>query len=126
MLAISGAVLAGCETLGLDNRPPEEIVAQRAQAWADALLEGNLKRAYKYTSPNYRKFATLGRYNARVEGTSRWDTAQVDRVECETEACTVTFYLEYDAPHMKVQIRRPREYRWVRVENRWWLYVPPK
>ncbi len=126
LLILCSVIVSGCSTLGLQG-PPEEVVAKRAQAWADALLAGNLEGAYKYTSPNYRQFATMGRYHARVEGTWRWEVADVSKVECEPEACTVTFDLQYDVKHLGLyDIRRPKEYRWVLVENRWWLYVPPK
>ena len=126
LLILCCITVSSCSILGLQGTP-EEIVAKRAQAWANALLRGDLKGAYDYTSPNYRQFATMGRYHARVEGTWRWEKADLRNVECEPEACTVTFNLQYDVKHLGLKdIRRPREYRWVLVDKRWWLYVPAK
>jgi hypothetical protein len=117
--------LPGCASLTPDNRPPEEIVAERAQGWADALLEGNLQGAYEFTSPSYRQFASVGRYNARIQGAARWTKADVDTVTCEPEVCTVRIWVEYSVPQLGVEARRPRDYRWVLSEGAWWLYVSP-
>jgi len=118
-------LLSGCAGLG-PERPPEEVVQKRAQAWADALLKGNLEGAYRYTSPTYRSYASAGAYHARVEGTSRWEVAEVRAVECPTEQlCKVTFMLEYPGYQGQGTIRRPRTYKWVRSEGRWWIYVAP-
>lgn len=126
LLAITASlVISGCASITPDNRSPEEIVAERAQAWADALLEGDLSGAYAFTSPSYRQFASVGRYNARIHGTSRWTSANVDSVTCEPEVCTVRIWVEYSVPQLGVEARRPRDYRWVQSEGAWWLYVSP-
>lgn len=119
------ALLSGCAGLGTD-RPAEEVVRERAQAWADELLEGDLEGAYRYTSPTYRSYASVGAYHARVQGTSRWDKAEVQTVECPTERlCEVTFVLEYPGVHGKGTVRRSRSYKWVESKGRWWIYVAP-
>lgn len=118
--------LAGCSSLLSDSRSPEEIVAQRAQAWADALLAGSLEGAYEYTSPGYRQFASVGWYNARIAGAGRWSAAEVESVECEPELCNVVIWVEYRVEHLDVDVRRPREYRWIYSDNNWWLYVSPQ
>lgn len=125
LLICCSVILSNCATLGLQGTP-EEIVTKRAQAWVDALLDGNLAKAYKYTSPNYRQYATVGRYNARVEGTGNWQKAKVTKVECEEFACKVVIQVEYPAQGMKIQIKRPREYKWVAVDRQWWLFVPAR
>lgn len=125
-LVLALAAAGGCVQLGLkEDLPPEEKVRIRAQAWLDALLTHDLHGAYELTSPNYRKFADAGRYNARVQGTSVWDRGEIDTVVCEEASCTVRIIVEYRAERMKVDIRRPREYKWVESEGEWWLYVPP-
>ena len=105
---------------------PEEAVRQRAQGWMDALLEKDVAGAYRYTSPNYRQFASAGRYNARVAGASNWDAGSLDAITCEQNVCTVIFIVEYEIKKMGIQSRRPMEYRWVEIEGEWWLYVPAK
>ena len=124
MLAMQ-LVLTGCAGLGQPSAP-EEIVRERASAWATALIDGDIKTAFSYTSPGYRMFSDWGRYHARVQGASSWKTATLREVICTTEtACEVTFILEYSVAKMGVDIRRPRTYTWVLSDGQWWLYVPP-
>ena len=126
LMAVLAALATGCATLGVDNRPPEEIVAERAQAWADALLKDDHEAAYAFTSPGYRQFATPDKYHARVAGTSRWTVAEVGDVSCEESACTVRMVVEYPGYRDTVDVRRSRQYRWVESEGQWWLYVTPR
>ena len=122
---VFAALLSGCAGLGTD-RPAEEVVRDRAQAWADALLEDDLEGAYRYTSPSYRSYASAGTYHARVQGTSRWDKAEVQTVECATERlCEVTLLLEYPGLRGEGTVRRSRSYKWVESQGRWWIYVAP-
>lgn len=120
------ALLFGCAGLGVDNRPAEQIVAERAQAWADALLADDHESAYAFTSPGYRQFASADKYHARVAGTARWETAEIGRVTCEESACDVRVVVEYPGYKGTVDVRRPRDYRWVLSEGQWWLYVTPR
>jgi len=122
-LGLARAVLlSGCAGLGTD-RPAEEVVRERAQAWADALLDDDLKAAYQYTSPGYRSYATAGTYHARVAGAGRWKKAEVRQVTCVEKACEVTFTLEYRSPKAGADVRRLRQYRWINLKGQWWLYV---
>lgn len=108
------------------NLPPEEAVGLRAQAWADALLAGDLEGAYELTSPNYRQVASIGQYHARVQGTGVWDKADVSSVSCEEQVCTVKLSVEYSSRSRDMTIQRPREYKWVKGGGQWWLYVSAK
>lgn len=126
LLALLVVVSSGCASGGFGNKTPEEVVAARAQAWVDALLANDHKRAYEYTSPNYRRFASAGRYYSRVAGISQWNSAVVDSVTCEADACTVMFWIEYEVPMQKLTVKRPREYRWTLIDGQWWLFVPPR
>lgn len=127
IILVTAVLLTGCVSGGLGGGgTPEQIVAKRAQSWVDALMKGDLEKAYSYTSPNYRKFSTAKLYHARVAGISGWDSAVVDSVTCEIERCTVVFMVEYEVAMQKLNIRRPREYRWTLIDDAWWLYVPPR
>jgi len=123
-------LLSGLLLLGGCSSPatPEEQVAKRAQEWADALLAKDLNTAYTYTSPSYRQSATPGIYHARIAGAGSWTGAEVTEVVCEQpEVCEVTIKIEYTAGHMgAVTIGRPIDWRWLKSDGQWWLYVPPK
>lgn len=121
---VAGFLMSGCAGLG-QEKTAEEQVRERAQAWADALLDNDLEGAYAYTSPNYRDFATVGAYHARIVGAGRWRTAEVTNVECSEDVCDVRLTLEYYARQVNVEVRRPRSYKWVKTDGQWWLYVAP-
>ncbi|MBK1672614.1 hypothetical protein CKO35_04735 [Ectothiorhodospira shaposhnikovii] len=102
----------------------EERVAQRAQERRDALLAGDLEKAYSYLTPGYRANNSLPRYRARFGGAVSWKDASVRSVTCQEEdACTVTVMLTYRVamPRMDAyENQRPMEERWVRVDGDWW------
>jgi hypothetical protein len=119
------AVLTACtEQHSSSPEQTESIVRERAQAWADALIDGDLEGAYVFTSPNYRQIATSGGYHARVAGAAGWDTAKVDQIQCSEIVCKVKFIVEYRVEHMNVDVRRPLDYKWIEFEGEWYLYVP--
>jgi hypothetical protein len=118
-------VLSACsERQSSSPEQVEGVVRERAQAWADALIAGDLEGAYALTSPNYRQIATSGAYHARVAGSAGWDKAQVDEIQCSDIVCKVKYLVEYRVDHMKVDVRRPLDYKWVEFEGEWYLYVP--
>jgi hypothetical protein len=127
-LLLAVLITGGCGDPGAgqsaDSR--EAIVRERAQAWADALLAGDLDVAFSYTSPVYRQFSRPGAYHARVGGAGNWRAAEVEQVTCSEEYCTVIVMIDYYIPQMDIENTRPLEYRWVEHEGQWWLYVPAK
>ena len=125
MVSSLAALLSGCAGLGTDNRPADVVVSERAEAWVQALLAGDYRAAYEYTTPGYRQFSSAGSYHARVAGTALWKTAEVDSVICEETLCNVRFIVEYPGYRNSGDVRRPRDYRWIQSEGRWWLYVAP-
>lgn len=124
---------AGCANLS-ENRdlPDDERVRIRAQAWADALMAGDVETAYSFTSPNYRQYASARRYNAEVAGSSWWTSIVVKSVTCSEDVCDVRFIVNYTISAAiagnanGVSNRRPLDYQWVAQDGRWWLYVPVK
>jgi hypothetical protein len=88
------------------------------------LLGKDLDGAYAFTSPVYREFAKPGHYHARIAGAGNWTSAEVEKVECQEDYCQVRMIVEYEIKHMKVHNRRPLDYRWIEVDDQWWLYVP--
>jgi hypothetical protein len=128
VLAMTMLVLAsGCGDFGgKPHLPPDEAVKARAEAWADALLAGDLQGAWAYTSPNFRQFSSAKDYSRFVLGSGRWTSAVVDTVHCADDVCEVTIIIEYDIKRMKMTNRRPLDYKWVLVDGDWWLHVPSK
>jgi len=126
-LIVAVLLAIGCANSGVKgDLPPEEAVKLRAQAWADALLAGDLQKAWEFTSPNYRQFSSSKDYSRFVLGSGRWKSAVVDSVECAEEVCDVTVTIEYEIKVMKINNRRPLDYKWVLVDGEWWLHVSAK
>lgn len=124
ILSLGLALSVACANLGAKlHSAPEEAVKQRAQAWANALLAGNLDEAWAYTSPHYRKFSSSKDYSRFVLGSGRWTSAVVDSVNCSDDVCNVMLIVNYEIKQMKMKNQRPLEYKWVRVDGEWWLHV---
>lgn len=123
-LILCMGLFVGCAgTADMSHLPPEEQVSLRAQAWADALMAGEINEAYSFTSPVYRKTSTVGRYFSRVAGVGNWVSMNVDSVSCRDEVCDVRFLLKYKQTRMKTVNTRPMNYRWVNSDGQWWLYI---
>jgi hypothetical protein len=130
-LAVAGIVIAaaGCAELGLrSNLSPEGVVRERAQAWADNLMAGNVEGAWALTSPSYRQFSTWQQYFTVVQGSGRWKSAKVDSVKCveAEDVCDVRILIDYEVKSMHMTNQRDLEYKWVKVDGDWWLHVPAK
>mgnify|MGYP001821925323 CR=1 FL=1 len=96
---ILAASVMGCaEESSPPNPTPEELVRERAQAWADALLAKDLEAAYQFTSPNYRQFSAVGKYHARVAGAGNWREADVTEVDCSEQTLSLIHISEPTRP----------------------------
>ena len=126
-LAVFVTIVAGCADIGMkSDLAPQEVVKSRAQAWADALLAGDLDKAWAFTSPSYRQFSSAKEYSPHVQGSGRWTSAKVDSVQCTEDVCDVSVMVEYHIQTLKMSNRRPLDYKWVLVDGEWWLHVPAK
>lgn len=126
-MAVIVALAVGCAEFGAKSSvPPEEAVKLRAQAWADALLAGDLQGAWAYTSPHYREFSSSKDYSRFVLGSGRWTSATVNSVQCTEDVCDVVIVIEYEIKLMKMTNQRPLNYKWVLVDGEWWLHVSAK
>ena len=123
---IAAMVLAsGCAIF--DNRPPEQVVADRAQERVNLLMRGDFEKAYRYATPGYRATNTVDQYAADFGGVSMWLEAEVGEVNCplleEVLVCDVVTLISYNPPRMGyVQTTQVPE-RWIKVENGWYLVV---
>jgi len=127
VLVLVAVLAVGCSDSGAKRqKPPEEAVKVRAQAWADDLLKGDLQGAWAYTSPHFRQFSSSKDDSRFVLGSGRWTSAVVDNVQCAEEVCDVRIVIEYEIKQIKSTNRRPLDYKWVLVDGEWWLHVPAK
>ena len=95
----------------------EEIVAQRSQQRWDALVAGDVSKAYGYFSPATRQTMTLLGYASSVR-VGFWKAAKVERVECaEEDLCEVHLKIEYVRGST---IATPLRESWARSGGEWW------
>jgi hypothetical protein len=115
--------LAACAVLS--TGAAEQAVRQRAQARWNALMAGEWGKAYQYMAPSYRSLIEEKRYANQFGGGAAWTAAEVVKVSCAEDRCTV---------QMKVSFRPVLGFRtgeaattyfdetWVREEGQWWMF----
>jgi hypothetical protein len=96
-----------------------EAVEARVNARWDALIKGDLDRAYALLSPASREVTTLEQFkrNTRKGG---FREAKIDQIECGAELCTVKMLVTYDHRLMK-GVQTPIEETWIFDKGQPWL-----
>jgi hypothetical protein len=118
---IAGMVLIAAGCAMIDSRPAPEVVKERAQARADAIVGVDLKAAYGFFTPTARKDLT---YQAFATSTvpGFWKMATVDKVECTREdLCYASLTVEYE--HKGMHVKTPLRESWIREGNEWWYAI---
>jgi len=111
--------LAGCA--GIPERTAEEAVRARAQERWDALVKGDIEKAYAFLSPGSRAVIDLRSYSETIRR-GFWKSARVQQVECgSAEACDATSEIEYE--YRGSRIKTPLKESWVRQEKDWWYVL---
>jgi hypothetical protein len=118
------ASVAGCASFA--PRTPEEIVKARAQERRDALVKGDMERAYRYFTPGYRGTVTLDRYRNSVGNASVTVGATVESVKCETlEKCIASVKVEIKplvVQRFTGSITTYSDETWLFEAGQWWLF----
>lgn len=116
------AVLAGCGANPFREEPPEVIVKQRAQERWNALVAGDLTKAYSYMSPASRQAISpeLFRNSIRL---GFWKSAEVGAVTCDKDACEAVVQMTYTYRGTKVST--PFRETWVHSDGNWWHVFKP-
>jgi hypothetical protein len=116
--------LAGCAALG--PRTPEEQVKARAQERRDALVKGDMERAYQYFTPGYRAIVSVDRYRNSIGNASQTVAATVESVECESlEKCIAKVKVEMKplvVPRFTGTITTYSDETWLFEAGQWWLF----
>lgn len=119
LLPVNGCAL-------LQDAPPEERVAQRAQERIDLLMSGQTERSYGYTSPGYRTAKSPQEYASNWAGVAMWLSANVAKVECvdltPVQRCEAVVKVSFKAPRQDVTDTHVRE-TWLLLDGEWYLYI---
>lgn len=124
---LSGVALAlsGCASLGT-TEPPETVVRQLATQRWQALLARDFDKAYGFAVPSYRQLHAPDYYRGKRQATPvKWLAAEVLRVDCEPEKCTVRIKLESKplvAMRFDGTLTGGLDETWVLEGGKWWMF----
>lgn len=118
ILTWSHAVFAGSQPDGAD-----EQVRERALARWEALLAGDIEKAYDFTAPSFRSAVSMQAYRARFGASVRWTDSRIRDISCDGEQrCKVTMMVDYRVPRLGIGNQRAIEETWLLIDGEWWLH----
>ena len=129
LVAVAAAtLLSACATMG---GKPEDVVAQRAQAYWDARIKGDAATAYSLLSPGYRKLHTQKDFAKEYASTTAVE-AQVKKVVCSEDKCTVSTRLVVTPAlpgimslQNPIKIDSYSDTTWLLEDGKWGLFLQP-
>ena len=119
------ALLAACS----DPRPPEEVVAERAQARWDAMAERDFQKAWEFYSPGFREQTSAELFSVEMARRPvRWESAKVQQVNCADQRCEVSSEVAYSVPGASGPLAghegsREVDEIWIELDGKWWYAV---
>ena len=124
ILLLAGAALSGCAIF--DNRPPEQVVVERAEKRLELLMMGKVEDSYAYTSPGYRSTHSPLQYASDFGGAAMWLSTRVEGLEClpvaVPTACDVSVLISYRPPRLSYVQTTELQETWIKVKGNWYLY----
>lgn len=122
-LVCTAVALSGCASLSPST--PQEIVQKRATDYWQARTTGQLDKAYALSTPSYRKLRNEAQFRSQFGGGASIETAEVSKVECEPEKCSVQMKLGVKPAIIGMNFGIVPIYIdevWVLEDGRWWHY----
>lgn len=121
----AGLMLAACSTVGgVTAESPlavkQAAVTERAKARWQAVIDGEITKAYGFLSPGSKAVTSLENYRAKAR-LAGFRAADIESVACETETCKVKIRVTLDHRLMK-GLPLSVEETWV-LENGHYWYV---
>lgn len=122
-LMAAGALLSGCASI---QTKPEDAVTQRANERWQALLKGDMAKAYAYSTPGFRAVVEVEGFKGRTGIAGRWLAAQVVNVTCDTpERCKAVIKLEFSTlipGFSKDRMTTHIDETWLLEDGQWWIF----
>ena len=124
---VAAVVAAGCATTGGGLAPDspaamkEKVVAERANARWQALIERDYGGPTRIFSPASREATSLSKYQAQIQAIE-YRAVTIDKVECVAEVCKVMLTLTYDFPPAKARgVVTPLDENWIIDQGQAWF-----
>jgi hypothetical protein len=122
-LVAAGTLLGACASL---QTKPEDTVTQRANARWQALIKGDMAKAYAYSTPSFRAVVDVEGFKGRTGIAGRWHAVQVVNVTCDTpERCKAIVKLEFSTlipGRAKDRINTHIDETWLLEDGQWWIF----
>ena len=123
VVAICSLALQGCTLFRA--APADQQVRELSEEWLAALMSGDYKRAYTYTSKGYQSTHSSRDFGLRYGGIGMWEKAEVDKVTCEPESapirCTTVLQVTYRSPRGRMRNTRPLTLTWINPKQSGWV-----
>ena len=124
LLAVLLASLAGCAAMSGDGADlaldaKQALVTERINARWEALIKGDLDRAYTYMSAASKETIPLTAYKAKIKP-GMWRSVKINTIVCEAEICTASMTLTYDHRLMK-GVQTPFQESWIIEKGTAWF-----
>ncbi len=122
-LMAAGALLSGCASF---QTKPEDAVTQRANERWQALLKGDMAKAYAYSTSGFRAVVDIEGFKGRTGIAGRWHAAQTVKVTCDTpERCKAVIKLEFSTlipGFSKDRMTTHIDETWLLEDGQWWIF----
>ena len=130
MPAALAVAVAGCATglgAGLSEESPPDVkravLTERINARWDALIKGDLDKAYTFMSQASKEAYPLNVYKAKVRA-GLWRSVKIDSIDCDKAVCWAKMVLTYDHRMMKGVQTPFTESCIIENGNAWFIYQP--
>ena len=129
-LVLVGAV-AGCATTPgtgtlTKDSPPEvkqAVLTERINARWDALIKGDMDKAYAFMSQASKDAYPPDVYKSKVKP-GMWRSVKIDAIDCDGAVCWAKMVLTYDHRTMK-GVQTPFSESWIIEKgNAWFIFQP--
>lgn len=122
-LMAAGTLLSGCASFQTKS---EDAVTQRAIERWQALIKGDMAKAYSYSAPGFRAVVDVEGFKGRTGIAGRWLGAQVTSVSCDTpERCKAVIKLEFTTlipGFSKDRMTTHIDETWLLEDGQWWIF----
>ena len=124
-LSIGASILlAACASL--NSEPSEDQVRQRATDRWQALVAGDISRAYNYSTPGYRAVVTPEGFRGRIGSGGSWVGAEIVAVNCsEAVKCVARVRIDFKpilGRRFGDKISTHADETWLFENGQWWLF----
>ena len=117
------AALSGCTALS--PATPEQAVQKRANAYWQARVSGEMKKAYEFSTPSYRQLRSEAQFVGQFGAGASIESAEINKVECELEKCTVQVKIGVKPAIPGLNLKAVAAFvseAWVLENGNWWRY----